>query len=202
MKSFLCFSFLLLTLGIAAQTQAQTEAQTQTAAQSPSNILASESRTSVAEASPAPEAAAALPEAPMPERTIGAGELSLIKPALIKPALALEPPHHRFFDKTNLMLHLGVMAGETGDLISTRSILEAGGSEANPVARPLMRAGLGGQIAATYGLGEGSALLSAYLLHRTGHHRLERFAPITAIVVESLATASNIRTRSGMHERH
>jgi hypothetical protein len=69
------------------------------------------------------------------------------------------------------------------------------------MARPLMRAGLGGQIAATYGLGEGSALLSAYLLHRTGHHRLERFAPITAIVVESLATASNIRTRSGMHER-
>jgi hypothetical protein len=54
---------------------------------------------------------------------------------------------------------------------------------------------------ATYGLGEGTTLLSAYVLHRTGHHRLERFAPITAIVVESLATAGNIRTRRSMHDR-
>jgi len=113
-----------------------------------------------------------------------------------------EAPPHRFFDKTNLQLHLGVIAAETGDLITTRRILQAGGREANPIARPLMQAGLGGQMVATYGLGEGGALLCSYFLHRTGHHRLERFVPITAMILEGLATASNIRTRNNMSVHH
>jgi hypothetical protein len=185
MKFLLCFSFVMLTLASAVHAQ--------NPASSPSNILAAPA-TSVADASPA----SALPETPIPERALGVTEAPIIKPAVALP----QAPSHRFFDRTNLMLHLGVIAGETGDLISTRSILEAGGSEANPIAKPLMRAGLGGEMLATYGLGEGTALLGSYLLHRSGHHRLERFVPFAAIVVEGLATASNIQTRSGMHVRH
>jgi hypothetical protein len=192
MKPVLCFSVLLLALACAIHLQAQEPAE------SPSSQLTSAPAATAADTSTAPEAAAELPEAPRPEHMIDGTQLPLIKPA----AALREAPRHRFFDKTNLMLHLGVMAGETGDLISTRSIFEAGGKEANPIAKPLMQAGLGGQMMATYGLGEGTTLLGSYLLHRTGHHRLERFVPITAIIVESLATASNIRTRSSMHGRH
>jgi len=159
------------------------------------NIAAPKPAANMATSSPAPQPVAALPEAPASDLVIGSPEVPVIKPAIALP----EAPSHRFFDRTNLWLHMSVVAGETSDLISTRRILQAGGREANPLARPLMRAGLGGQMAATYGLGEGSALLASYLLHRTGHHKLERFAPITAFVLEGLATASNMRTWERMH---
>lgn len=187
-KLLLCCLSCVITLACAAQGQAPVQAA--------QNIFATAPTANVADS--APEPLAALPEAPAPGREIAVTEVPVIRQAVILP----EAPTHRFFDKTNLWLHLNVMAAETGDLITTRRILQAGGREANPIARPLMQAGLGGQMAATYGLGEGTALLGSYLLHRTGHHRLERFVPITAMILESLATASNIRTRSNMRVHH
>ena len=44
----------------------------------------------------------------------------------------------------------------------------------------------------SYVIGAGGTILASYLLHRTGHHRLERWVPIVTMAVESLATASNI----------
>ena len=94
---------------------------------------------------------------------------------------------------------MGAVAAETADLVTTRRVLAAGGTENNPVFRPLIRQGLGGQMLVFYGFGEGGGLLTSYLLHRTGHHRLERVVPIATIVVEGLAGASNIRTRNNLH---
>lgn len=51
---------------------------------------------------------------------------------------------------------------------------------------------------AIYGVGEGGSLLASYILHRTGHHRLERIVPILTFVVEGLAAGSNIRTRNNL----
>ncbi len=200
-KSVLCF-FSLLMLVCVAQGQSLTQAPSKALIAAPSsaalNIATPEPAANMVASSPAPQPVAALPEAPASDLVIGSPEVPVIKPAIALP----EAPSHRFFDKTNLWLHMSVVAGETSDLITTRRILQAGGREANPLARPLMRAGLGGQMAATYGLGEGSALLASYLLHRTGHHKLERFVPITAFVLEGLATASNIRTWQRMHTQH
>ncbi len=150
----------------------------------------------LAAASPVPSARSAEPVAGLPEAPAAR---PVIEAAVIPTAIRVrQPSGHRFFDNTNLRLHLGVLAAETADLITTREVLRAGGTERNPLSRPLMRSGLGGQMAATYGLGEGTALLAAYLLHRTGHHRLERVVPIFLITIEGLATASNVRTSGNL----
>lgn len=139
---------------------------------------------------------AVLPAAPTPmaQPVVRPSQPALIKPA-IKPR---QKPSHAFFDRTNLRLHVGAVAAETADLITTREVLAAGGTENNPVFRPLIRRGVGGQVLVFYGFGEGGGLLTSYLLHRTGHHRLERMVPIATMVVEGLAGASNIRTRNGL----
>jgi hypothetical protein len=102
-----------------------------------------------------------------------------------------EAPSHRFFDRTNVTLHAANFAMITGDMISTRLILDGGGREQNPLARPFVTHGLAGQVAASYAIGAGGTLLGSYWLHRTGHHRLERWTPICVMAVEGFATAAN-----------
>lgn len=85
-------------------------------------------------------------------------------------------PEHRFFDKTNLALHSWNLAAETYDAITTRRAL--GGRpihELNPFGALFVNRGWGGQAAFSYGFGVGGPLLTSYLLHRTGHHKLERW---------------------------
>ena len=51
---------------------------------------------------------------PASELVIGLPEVPVIKPAIALP----EAPSHRFFDRTNLWLHMSVVAGETSDLMN------------------------------------------------------------------------------------
>jgi hypothetical protein len=173
LKPIVYFSSVLLVLSCAAL------------GQTPINSTAS---------APAPEPAIALPEA-----ATAASPAVLPEAGVLQAIVLPEAPSHRFFDKTNLWLHLGAVAGETADLISTRRVLQLGGREADPLARPFVRAGAGGQIVGTYAIGEGAVLLASYLFHRTGHHRMERLVPISAFIIESLAAASNIRTEQRLH---
>jgi hypothetical protein len=115
---------------------------------------------------------------------------AFVAAAATKPELP-EAPSHRFFDRTNVRLHAANFAMITGDMITTRLILDGGGREQNPLARPFVTHGIGPQIAASYGIGVGSTLLASYWLHRTGHHRLERWTPICVMAVEGFATAAN-----------
>ena len=200
LKSVFSFFSLLLVFSCAALGQA------------PANLIAA-----VPASGPAtglPEAAAVappalLPEAPVVKATMALPEAAAVMPAavlpespVVKQAIVLpEAPSHRFFDRTNLWLHLGAVAGETADMITTRRVIQLGGREGDPLARPFVRAGIGGQLVGTYALGEGSSLLASYLLHRSGHHRLERFVPIAVSIVESLAAASNIRTEQRIRAR-
>ena len=106
---------------------------------------------------------------------------------------------HDFFDQTNLRLFVAESLAQTGDLITTHKIIAQGGKEADPLARPFVSAGIGGQMVGSYVVGTGGTMLASYLLHRTGHHRLERWAPVLTAVVEGLATASNIRQLTLQH---
>ena len=135
--------------------------------------------TPFAEAPSAP-AAAALPSAPEPQPFVAAVQTNEA------------PKPHAFFDKTNLRLFIAEGLAQTGDLITTRKIINSGGREADPLAKPFVNAGIGGQMVGSYVVGTGGTMLASYLLHHTGHHRLERWAPILATAIESLATISNI----------
>jgi hypothetical protein len=98
------------------------------------------------------------------------------------------PPSHRFFDKGNLALHGWNLAAETYDAITTRRAL--GGRpvhELNPFGALFVNRGWGGQAVFSYGFGVGGPLLTSYLLHRTGHHKMERW--VTAINALGSTTA-------------
>jgi hypothetical protein len=112
-------------------------------------------------------------------------------PAVIRDKLPEAPKSHKFFDRENIVLFSAMSAMQTADLVSTRMVLNRGGREQDPLAKPFVNNGIGTQIVASYAIGTGGTLLGAYWLHRTGHHRLERWLPMTVAATEALASASN-----------
>ena len=95
---------------------------------------------------------------------------------------------HRFFDRTNLMLFAGVATVRTLDYTSTQHFRSLGNNEVlltNSIVdnKPLF-AGI--EVAGT-ALSIGAALW----LHRTGHHKLERWVSIVHIGVGTFGDAHN-----------
>ena len=128
-------------------------------------------------------------------QTIAANDLQPplpVAPAIQSRQLPEAPrPTHTFLDRQNLSFWAAAAALQTADLITTRQILDRGGRESNPVAKPFVNHGTAAQAASTYLLGTGGTIAAAYLLHRSGHHRLERWLPLCVGAVEAWATASN-----------
>jgi hypothetical protein len=97
---------------------------------------------------------------------------------------------HRFLDKWNIALFAGAGALDALDFAATRSNLQSGGRELNPMVRVFGRstAGLalnfGGETAGTVGL--------SYFLHKTGHHRLERIVPMLNIATSTGAVSYSL----------
>ncbi len=95
---------------------------------------------------------------------------------------------HRFFDRTNLMLFAGVAAVRALDYTSTQHFRELGHNEVlltNSIVdnKPLF-AGI--EVAGT-----ALSIGLAYWLHRTGHHRLERWVSIVHIGVAAFGDIHN-----------
>jgi len=143
---------------------------------------------------PATVAEAVLPMPAAPALSAPAPAISYVSTAHKLPEA---PTSHKFFDHTNIALHLTNFLLQTGDLATTRAIIDRGGVETNPLARPFVQRGIGGQVVASYAIGTGGTLLASYWMHRTGHHRIERFLPIAVSAVEGLALASNARLLAG-----
>ena len=103
-----------------------------------------------------------------------------------------EAPTHPFFEAGN-EIRMGVIAGLiAADGITTQHILGVDhGSELNPLVRPLVTKGAPGQAGASV-LGYAFSVGSSYLLHRTGHHKLERLMLNTTIAIEAECITSNL----------
>jgi hypothetical protein len=104
-----------------------------------------------------------------------------------------ETSTHRFFDRGN-KIRMGILAGlVAADGISTQEILNTGGHwrEMNPLARPFVSKGAPGQFAASI-LGYGFSMGTSYLLHKTGHHKLEKLMLDASIGVETETVSSNL----------
>jgi len=78
---------------------------------------------------------------------------------------------HKFWDRQNEFLFLTAAALDAADFAVTRSNLQSGGRELNPIVRvfgrstPALALNFAGETA-------GSVTLS-YFFHKTGHHRME-----------------------------
>jgi hypothetical protein len=98
-----------------------------------------------------------------------------------------DAPGHRFWDRTNKILLTTHAALETADFIATHHNLSRGGRELSWMAKPLCERGTAGQVAFFTGR-EATVAAASYLLHRTGHHKLERWF----IVASSLDSAVGV----------
>ena len=123
----------------------------------------------------------ALPEAPSRELVSSAGGGSLIN-----------PESHRFVDRQNTIAFTTLAGLIAVDGITTQHVISSGqGHEANPVWRPLVQHGWQGEMAAS-ALGYSAALGMSYTLHKTGHHKLERWANWLTVGVEAGVDGHNL----------
>ncbi len=95
---------------------------------------------------------------------------------------------HPFLDRTNLLLFAGVAAVRTLDFTSTQHFRELGNNEVlltNGIVdnKPLF--------AAIEVAGTAASIGVSYWLHRTGHHKLERWVSIVHIGIGTFGVAHN-----------
>ena len=100
---------------------------------------------------------------------------------------------HQFFDRTNILLFSGVAVSRTLDYASTRNML-ARGREEKLIPDDVVYSTAG--FASLEVAGAATSIGIAYLLHRTGHHKLERWISIGHIGVTSFGAARNYALES------
>jgi len=102
-----------------------------------------------------------------------------------EPVTLPEAPIHRFWDRENSVLFATNAAFCTADFVVTRNNLRNGGQELNPFTRVF--AGSTAGLAVNFA-GEAVGVVGvSYLLHKTGHHKLER--AVSLLNIGSSATA-------------
>jgi hypothetical protein len=103
------------------------------------------------------------------------------------------PPPHRFWDRTNILLFSGVAVFRGLDYASTRNFMARGREEILiPDDVVNNSAGFAGLEAAATATSVGLS----YWMHRTGHHKIERWISITHISVTAFGDARNYALKS------
>lgn len=148
----------------------------------------------------------------VPNLTHAAGN-PVVSPAAISvadPPLAIRPvkpglPPHKFLDLKNSLAIGAFGTALAADSYSTqRGLAYPQVHEVNPLARPFVSSP-GGQVAYS---SAGFALFAGgmYLVHRTGHHRIERVAPWIAAGWEAVLAGWNMHqvalARSAQNSYH
>jgi hypothetical protein len=95
--------------------------------------------------------------------------------------IAAQPKYetHEFFDRENRILFLADAAVNGADFAVTRSNLQSGGRELDPIVRVFGRSTLG--LAVNFGVETAGTILLSYFCHKTGHHKLERIVSLVNI---------------------
>lgn len=113
-------------------------------------------------------------------------------------AIAPEAPatsSHKFFDRQNVTAFTLLGGLITLDAVHTQLMLQTNRySEGDPLARPFVNHGWQGQLAGS-SLGYGTALSLSYMFHRTGHHKMERWANWIVVGAEATNDVRNLVLR-------
>lgn len=100
---------------------------------------------------------------------------------------------HKFWDRENKVLFFAAAALNGADFAITRSNLQSGGRELNPVVRIFGRSTPG--LAVNF-IGETAGVVSvSYFFHKTGHHKLERWVPMVNISSSASAVGYDLAHR-------
>jgi hypothetical protein len=99
---------------------------------------------------------------------------------------------HHFFTPLNDTLLAGSALAISADAITTQRFIARGRREGDPLARPLVKYGWSGQIAASV-LELGAETLAMYGLHRIRHHWIERLLPVGVATTHAVLAYNNTR---------
>jgi hypothetical protein len=110
-----------------------------------------------------------------------------IPPAITRPENLAAPPHP-FWDRTNLMLFSGVAIFRGLDYASTRN-MQARGREEVLLPDDVVNNSAG--FASLELAGTAASVGLSYWMHRTGHHKLERWISIVHIGITGVGIARN-----------
>jgi hypothetical protein len=97
-------------------------------------------------------------------------------------------PEHCFWDRTNLLLFSSVAASRALDYTSTRHFQARGHGEAL-IPDDVVNNSAG--FAALEAAGAATSVGISYILHRTGHHKLERWMSVGHICVAGFGDVRN-----------
>jgi hypothetical protein len=113
-----------------------------------------------------------LPDAPMPVPAIehASAFVSLPQPMTSE---------HKFWDRENKVLFFTAAALNGADFAVTRSNLQSGGRELNPVVQIFGRSTPG--LAVNFVAETAGVVSVSYFFHKTGHHKLERWVSVVNI---------------------
>jgi hypothetical protein len=103
------------------------------------------------------------------------------------------PSQHRFLDGKNRFLFSTVAMFSGADFAVTHMNLANGGRELNPMVRPF--SGSTGALAVNFAGQTAGVVAVSYLLHKSGHHRLERMVPVANIASSAFAVAYGLSHR-------
>ena len=119
-------------------------------------------------------ASPALAQGPFPEAPTGSGAppAAAITLAPVVAAHRIGETTHRFWDTENKVLFAATGAFSAADFAITRSNLQSGGQELNPVVRIFGRSTAG--LAVNFAGETAGVVAVSYFFHKTGHHKLER----------------------------
>ena len=113
-------------------------------------------------------------------------------PQISPEEMSFSRQRHRFWVRTNFRIHGANLVAQTLDYWTTRRLMKRGYREMNPLVRPFATSDTA-MAAYSFGLSFGGILATSYMLHRTGHHRWERFFPAVALGSSGTAVALNLR---------
>jgi hypothetical protein len=125
---------------------------------------------------PALQAQALLTSSPLPDAPT---PFVAATPPITTAPSRLSAEQHKFWDRQNCILLVTAAALNGADFAVTRSNLQSGGQELNPVVRMFGRSDAG--LAANF-VGETAGVIGlSYFFHKTGHHKLERAVSLVNI---------------------
>ena len=100
---------------------------------------------------------------------------------------------HKFWDRQNRASFIAAAALNGADFAVTRSNLQSGGRELNPLVRMFGRSTAG--LAANF-IGETAGVIAlSYFFHKTGHHKLERAVSLINIAGSAGAVTFDLTHR-------
>ena len=110
---------------------------------------------------------------------------------------------HKFFDRPNLLLLSAGLLAQSADAVTTQrhlancrktNVIPGSdiGCEADPLFRPFVTHGWGGQIAISTIVSSAEVLLM-YGIHRMGYHTIERTVPVAEAIANSTAAYRNLQ---------